>query len=149
MYKSESTLGLVASILSSVLAFFILAGSILCIVYFNVFEPAIHRLVDTYAGPWGWTYDTAIPMAIPVLIVIASVWLILAVGSLVLGFLGTARLNNNDKNGGVLLIIAGALSFLSIFAFIPFVLYLIGGIMAVSKKPRPAEVPAPEEPKAV
>lgn len=146
MYKSESTLGLVASILSSILAFFILVGSVLSIVYFNLFEPAIHHLVDTYAGPWGWTYDTAIPMAVPVIIVIAALWLVLAAASLILGFLGTAKLKNDNKDGGILLIIAAALSFLSVFAFIPFVLYLIGGIMAVTKKPLRVEAPAPPQP---
>jgi hypothetical protein len=146
MYKSESTLGLVASILSSVFAFFILVGSVFGILYFNMFEPVIHQLVDQFAGPWGWTYDTAIPMATPILIVIASVWLVLAVAVLILGFLGTSRLRNDDKSGGVMLIVAGGLSFFSVWAFIPFVLYLVGGIMAVSKKPRPAETPAPQQP---
>jgi hypothetical protein len=147
MYKSEYTLGLVASILVAIFAFFILVGSILGIMYFNIFEPVIHRLVDTYAAPWGWTYSATVPLVVPVLIIIASVWFLLAAASLVLGFLGTARLKNDDKNGGVLLIVAGGLSFLSGFAFIPFVLFLVGGIMAVSKKPRIES--APDQPNAV
>jgi uncharacterized BrkB/YihY/UPF0761 family membrane protein len=149
MYKSESTLGLVASVLSSVLAFFILAGSLLVTLYFNLLSPFIQHIIDKYAYPWGWTYDTAMQLALPVFIVIASIWFVLAAASLVLGFLGTAKLRGDDRNGGVLLLVAGALSFLSVFAFIPFVLYLVGGIMAVSKKPRPEDLPAPEGPNAV
>ncbi len=139
MYKSESILGLVGSVLSSICAFFILAGTLLGAFYFNVFTPFLQRIIDTWAAPWGWTFDAAMQLALPAFIVIAAVCFVLTVASLILGFLGTARLKNDDKNGGVLLIIAGALSFLSVFTFIPFVLFIVGGIMAVSKKQRPAE----------
>lgn len=149
MYKSETTLGLVASVLSSICAFFILAGSLIVALYFNVLSPFIQHVIDTYAAPWGWTYDVAIQLALPAFIVIAAIWLVLAVASLILGFLGTARLKRDDKSGGILLIIAGALSLLSIFALIPFVLFLVGGIMAVTKKPSPAELAAPQDPGTV
>ncbi|MGE5496374.1 MAG: DUF4064 domain-containing protein [Burkholderiales bacterium] len=140
MYKSESILGLVGSILSSICAFFILAGTLLGAFYFNMFTPFLQRLVDTYAAPWGWTFDAAMQLALPAFIVIAAVWFVLAAASLILGFLGTAKLKGDDKNGGVLLIIAGALSFFSVFSFIQFVLFIVGGIMAVSKKQPPAEI---------
>jgi hypothetical protein len=73
--------------------------------------------------------------------IIALVFLMVA---FILGFVGTAKLNRNQKSGGVLLIVAGGLSLIALlvafvtswFAFFTIPLFLTGGIMAVVRKPQ-------------
>jgi hypothetical protein len=139
MYKTESTLGLVGSIIGAVLSFLFLIGTLLVIFFFNFFEPFIHGAFNQFAADhimrFGWTYENIVTFGVPVIAVCAAAALVIAAASFILGFIGTAKLNRDDKNGGVLLIVGGALALISIVGFIPFVLMLIGGIMAISRKP--------------
>lgn len=139
MYKTESTIGLVGSIIGAVLSFLFLVGTLLVIFFFSFFEPFLHDIFNQYVAvhvfKFGWTYETIMTLGIPFIAVCAAAALVIAAASFTLGFIGTAKLNRDDKNGGVLLIVGGALALISILGFIPFVLMLVGGIMAVSRKP--------------
>lgn len=139
MYKNESTLGLVGSVIAAVFTFLFLVGALLTVFLFGYLEPMIHDFYNEYAtvhinGHYV-TYESLMTFGIPFIAACAAAAFVVAVASFILGFLGTSKLNRNDRNGGVLLIVGGALALISVVGFIPFILMLIGGIMALSKKP--------------
>lgn len=138
MYKTESSLGLIGSIISAVFTFLFLAGTLIAIFCYSFFEPIVHNVYDnwvmTHVVQYGFTYENLTAFVLPVVAICALVAAVIASASFILGFIGTAKLNRDDRNGGVMLIIAGVLALISIVGFIPFVLQLVGGIMAVSKR---------------
>lgn len=138
MYKSESILGLVGSIIGAIFTFFVVVGTLISVFFYSVFEQVLHSVynnwISIHVNGYGITYET-ITTLIPVIAILAAAAIVVAAASFILGFVGTAKLNRDDKSGGVLLIVGGALALVSFVGFIPFVLMLIGGIMAVSKKP--------------
>ncbi|MGI5850180.1 MAG: hypothetical protein ACOX8Q_09000, partial [Christensenellales bacterium] len=83
--------------------------------------------------------ETMRSIAIPVVAIAAIVGFILLIGTVVLGFIGSSMLRKDNKNGGILLIVAGGLMLLplsigaNIFGMAISVLFLIGGIMALTK----------------
>lgn len=144
MYKTESTLGLVGSIIGAVVTFFVLVGTLLAIFFFSYFEPVLSNILTRYVPDfffYGFTNEMLANFVIPFFAIFAAVAIITAAASFILGFTGTAKLNRDDKSGGVLLIVGGALALVSFVGFIPFALMLVGGIMAVSKKPSAATQP--------
>ncbi len=134
MYKTESVLGLIGSIFASVVAALALAGTILIAVFFDTIEPFLRDVINSNVSRFHLNVDIVLNAASGILVFIAVIAFIITVALVVLGFIGTAKLRKGDKGGGVLLIIAGAIAFLSAIGFIPSVLFLVGGIMAVSKK---------------
>lgn len=144
MYKTESTLGLVGSILSAVLTFFALAGALISVFFYSLFEQVLHTVYNNWVAvhvvPYGISYEMIISF-IPIIAICAAAAISVAAASFILGFVGTAKLNRGDRSGGVLLIVGGALALVSFVGFIPFVLMLVGGIMAISKKPAAASQP--------
>lgn len=134
MYKTEYTLGLVGSILAAVFGFLSFLGCIIAAVFFNALVPFIGDVLKDTNVPYNIDITGIIGTIPEIIIVVVMVLFIFSVASLILGFLGTAKLNKNDKTGGVLLIVAGVLSLITICEFIPFVLFLVGGIMALTKK---------------
>jgi hypothetical protein len=134
MYKTEYTLGLIGSILAAVFAFFSFLGCIIAAIFFNALVPYLGDILKNTDVPYNVDITGIIGTIPDIIIIVVIVLLIFAAASLILGFLGTAKLNKNDKTGGVLLITAGVLSLITICEFIPFVLFLIGGIMALTKK---------------
>lgn len=142
MYKTESVLGLIGSIIGAIFTFLCLAGTLISLFFYSAFEQLLHNVYnnwvtvrfDGYVIP----YETLTSVVLPVVAVCAVAALAIAAASVILGFVGTAKLNRDDRNGGVLLIVGGALALLSVVGFIPFVLMLVGGIMAVSRRPAAA-----------
>ncbi len=114
-YKAEFTLGLIGSIIGIVV--FILS---------IVFGLAVGALSFGYY------------------IVPGIITMIILLVAFILGFIGTSKLNRNEKSGGVLLIVAGGLSLIGMliafyaawFAVFSMPLFLTGGIMAVVRKPQ-------------
>ncbi len=145
MYKTESTLGLVGSIIGAVLTFFVLIGTLFTTFFFSYFEPVLKNLFLRYVPDhvlgYGLTYDSFSEWIVPMIAIFAAAAIAVAAASFILGFLGAAKLNRDDKSGGVLLIVGGSLALVSFIGFIPFVLMLVGGIMAVSRKPSIAAQP--------
>ncbi len=143
MYKTESILGLTGSIIAAVFTALCVAGTVLVVVFIDTLGPWIFNIVERYAvvKDWmfvDWSSGVFVSLATTAIIVCAAVGVIIASASFILGFIGTSKLRSEDKSGGVLLIVAAAISFISVIGFIPFVLFLIGGIMAVSKR-QPAQ----------
>jgi hypothetical protein len=146
MYKTESILGLIGSIIGAVFTFFCLAGTLIATFFFSSVEPLVDNILTNYAhGPvfsHGFAYESLSGFVVPIVAICGGAAVVIAAASFILGFIGTAKLNRDDKSGGVLLIVGGALALLSVAGFIPFVLLLIGGIMAVSKKPASSQTDA-------
>jgi hypothetical protein len=134
MYKTESVLGLIGSIIGAVVAVLCLAGSLLVAFFFNAFESVIHGLLNNILTAINLDYNTIVGLLSSAFVICMIVCFAIAAASFILGFIGTSRLRKGERSGGVLLIIAGVLAFISVYEFIPLMLFLIGGIMAVSKK---------------
>ncbi len=135
MYKSESVLGLIGSILGAIATFLYTAGVIIIAFFYNTIEPVVHGFLNNFLCRINIDYCTFIgTLAGSLFIICAAIGFVIAAASFILGFIGTSKLNKGSKNGGVLLIIAAGLALISVVGFVPFVLMLIGGIMAVSKK---------------
>jgi hypothetical protein len=115
-YKAEFILGLI--------------GSIIGIVAFIV--------AITLGFTSGWLLGVAIGIIDDIF---AMIFLLVA---FILGFVGTSKLNKNDKGGGILLIVSGGLSLLaiilstltSVVGFFSLALFLTGGIMALCRNPQ-------------
>lgn len=146
MYKTESILGLTGSIIGAVFTVLFLFSALFLIFFFGAFEPILHTFYDNWVSShvvtYGFNYDALASLAVPVIAVCAGIAFVIAAASVILGFVGTARLNRGDKSGGVLLIVAASLAFISVVGFIPFVLLLIGGTMSVARKPSVSAQPA-------
>lgn len=141
MYKAESVLGLIGSIIATIVAVMSFACCLVAAFFFEYFKPLINEVLSRNQFPFHDNVVALINNAMPgIFIILACVWFVLAAAAFILGYIGTSKLNKNDKNGGVLLIVAGVLSILSLCNIIPFVLFLVGGIMAVSKKQVSASV---------
>lgn len=136
MYKTESTLGLIGSIISAVLAFFILVFALLLRILFRMTTFTGSHMFRFF-GPAFESGETVAGIAAVVVVVMA---LLILGGAAVLGFVGTSMLRRENKKGGILLVIAGALTLLpsyigsGVFGTAISVLFLIGGIMALAKK---------------
>lgn len=136
MYKTESTLGLIGSILSAVSAFFIFVFAFICRVMFN-WATFTGTHMFRFFGPAFEAGGTIMGIAAAVIVVIA---LLIIGAEAALGFIGTSMLRKDNKKGGVLLVIAGALALLpsyigsGVFGTAIAVLFFIGGIMALTKK---------------
>ena len=133
MYKTESVLGLIGAIIGAVTVAIIL---IICLVLcLTVSVNTVWEFVDSVAQTDVYDVVTSFTGVLSgVLFALVLGGLVITVASVVLGFIGTAKLNKDDKSGGVLLIIAGALAFISFVGLISMVLFLVGGIMAMTKK---------------
>ncbi len=136
MYKTESALGLSGSIISIVLGSFILVFALLLRVLLRV---------TTFTGShmfrfFGPAFETGETIAGIAAIVVVAVALFILGSAATLGFVGTSMLRKENKKGGVLLVIAGALTLLpsylgsGVFGTAIAVLFLIGGVMALAKK---------------
>lgn len=135
MYKTESTLGLIGSILAVISASFTFIFSLLFrLIGWTVFMGS--RLLSFF-GPFAETGGQVFGGAV---ILASIIGLMITVASVILGFIGTSQLRSGRKQGGVLLIVAGGLMLLppymghGPFGTIISVLFFIGGIMALTKK---------------
>jgi hypothetical protein len=131
MYKTESTLGLVGNILGIIAIALILIVSLVIGALLNA---ATNALVQE-----GFEVSSDVTAAAGAGVAVIIIGLIISIASVVLGFMGTAKLKKDDKKGGIFLIIAGALALVSLFTagwfgIVSMVLYFIGGIMAMTKK---------------
>jgi hypothetical protein len=134
MYKPEYTLGLIGAIgctaVAGLLLVITLAVALFAGTAGDIFAVLLHD-----AGVMPDIVQGVVGMAAGVLTVAVGACFALSTAAAVLGFLGTARLERNDKSGGVLLIVAAGLSLISVCSFVPMVLLLVGGILALSRKP--------------
>ena len=149
MFKTEATLGLIASILGIIAVVLLLIIGLLVGIVFNAantymdeFDAAMEEYADADDMMDYNSAKTAVGAGIAVIVI----GIILMISSVVVGFIGTSKLRTDNKKGGILLIVAGGLSLISLFlggfwGIASVVLFLIGGIMAVAKKETPA-VPA-------
>lgn len=144
MYKTESMLGLAGSIIAAVITALTVVGTLIAVLFIDFFGPIVFRIVERMPAVRQWFffdgYESFIGFAAAIFIILAAIGVVIAAASFILGFIGSSKLRSDDKNGGILLIIAGVLSFVSVIGFIPFVLFIVGGVMSTSKR---AAVPLP------
>jgi hypothetical protein len=142
MFKTESVLGLVGSILECVAVFFTLIFSVI-IAFIGAAAVNYADQINQAASEAGVDVSNAVVAvqnAGPA-IAMVIIGLVLAIAAIILGFMGYAKLKKDNKQGGILLIVAGGLCLIALCASANFfvipslVLFLIGGIMAVAKKP--------------
>ena len=140
MYKTESTLGLVASILNVIGAALLLIGLLATILFAGT--------AQWFLGNFSWGFHVPnlhnyMGLASIIASLGVAVVLVLKVAATVLGFLGVSQLNRDNRNGGVLLLVGAGLS---LFAggFITMVLLLIGGVLTLSKKEPAQPQPPPQ-----
>ena len=133
MHKPEYTLGLIGAIGCTVVAALLLVATLAVLLFTgtagNIFAVLLHD-----AGVMPDIVQGVVGIAAGVITIAAGVCFALSAAAAVLGFLGAARLEQNDKSGGVLLIVAAGLSLISVWSFVPMVLLLIGGILALSRR---------------
>jgi hypothetical protein len=142
MYKSESTLGLIASILNAVITALLLIALIAVVLFSGSAEWFFDRFHASFHFPM---HDIPLHefmgMAAGFAALAIGILLVFSAASMVLGFIGVSQLNKENRDGGVLLLVASGLSLLS-GGFVRMVLLLIGGVLALSK--RPAVPPPPQ-----
>lgn len=136
MYKTESVLGLVGSILSIVSASFIGIFALFCRLIMR-WTTITGSHMFRFFGPAFETGETIMGIAAAIMIIIA---LTILCASAILGFIGTSMLRKDNRRGGLLLVIAGAITLLpsylgsGIFGTAIAVLFFISGIMSLTKK---------------
>lgn len=139
MYKTESTLGLIGSILAVISASLSFVFSLVfrLILGWTAF---MGSRMFSFFGPYAETGGAIFGGALVLGVIFG---LMVTVAAVILGFIGTSHLRNGRKQGGTLLIVAGGLMLLpSYMGHGPFgaiiaVLFLIGGIMALTRKVNP------------
>ncbi len=137
MYKTESTLGLIGSILSAVCASLVFLFSIVFTLLLRWSTVAGSRLLRFF-GPVIETGGAVIGAVAVIAVVFGLAVLITAA---VLGFLGTSMIKRENRRGGILLVIAGGLMLIppylgaGVFGTAISILFFIAGIMALTKRP--------------
>jgi hypothetical protein len=136
MYRTESTLGLIGSILAVISASLTFVFSLIFRLLLG-WTMSMGSKMFNFFGPYGDTGGALFGGAIVIAVVFG---LLITVAAVILGFIGTSMLRNGRKQGGTLLVIAGGIMLLpSYMGHGPFgsiiaILLLIGGIMALTKK---------------
>jgi len=151
MFRTEATLGLIGSIIAIVAAILILIVGLvvgLLLSGANEMMAEFDEMMEEYADDAEMVEYNAAKGAVGGAIAMVIIGFVLVVASVVLGFIGTAKLRKENKKGGILLIIAGGLSLVSLFlggwwGIVSMVLFLVAGIMALVKKNAPAAPAAP------
>jgi hypothetical protein len=142
MFRTESTLGLVASILCVIGAALLLIGLLAAILFAGTAQWFFENCRWGMHMPY-YFHDFMAPgfagMAAGLVSLSVGVLLVFKAAAAVLGFVGVSQLNRDNRNGGVLLLLGAGLSLLS-GGFISMVLLLIGGVLALSKR-GPAQPP--------
>lgn len=142
MFKTEATLGLVASIIAIIAVILMLIVTLVVGLLANVGVSALDDMMEEYADDASMAEYNAAKASAGGAVALVVIGLILMIASVVVGFIGTSKLRADKKQGGILLIAAGALSLISLFlggfwGIVSMVLFLVGGIMAVAKKETP------------
>jgi len=133
MYKPEYTLGLIGAILCTAVAALLLIATLAVVLFAGTAGDILSAMLqDPRLMPD--ILHTIVGMATGAIAIVAGVCFALSAAAAVLGFIGAARLEREDKSGGVLLIVAAGLSLISVCSFVPMVLLLVGGILALSRK---------------
>ena len=143
MFKTESTLGLIASIIAIIAVVLMLIVTLIIGALVNAGMSAFDDVMEEYADDASMAEYNAAKTSAGGAVALVIVGVILMIGSVVTGFIGTSKLKAENKSGGILLIVAGALSLISLFlggfwGIVSMVLFLVGGIMAITKKAAPA-----------
>lgn len=133
MYKSEYTLGLIGAILCTAVAALLLVTALAVVLFAGTAGDILSAMLQD-ARLMPDMMRGIVGMATGAFAIIIGVCFALSAAAAVLGFIGSARLEKNDRTGGVLLVVAAGLSLISVCSFAPMVLLLIGGIMALSRK---------------
>ena len=145
MFKTEATLGLVGAILGAVACLLaiiiVLVVGLLLNTAASAYDDAMAEFDEAFEGfdDYDMEVSTAVSTAAGAAVGVVIIGIVLSIASVVLGFIGSAKLRKDDKKGGILLIVAGGLSLVSLFTagfygIATMVLFLIGGIMALAKK---------------
>lgn len=130
MYKSEYTLGLIASILNAIASAFLLIGLLFTI----LFAGTANRFMDFFRWDFHIPFQEIIGLAAGVASLTIGIILVLSAAATIVGFVGVSKLNKNDRTGGIMLLVAAGLSLLSGQGIITMILLLIGGVLVLSKK---------------
>lgn len=132
MYKSEYTLGLVASILNAIATALLLIGLLFTILFAGTAE----RFIDFFRWDFNLPFliHDMVGLATGIAALVIGLFFVLCAAATIVGFVGISQLNKNNRNGGVLLLVAAGLSLLSALGFVTMILLLIGGVIALSKK---------------
>jgi hypothetical protein len=145
MFKTEATLGLVGAILGIISCLLVIIVVLVVGIFLNAAATAFDESMAEFDEAFGEFEDydmevsTAVSQGAGAAVGIVIVGLVLSIASVVCGFIGSAKLRKDNKSGGILLIVAGGLSLISLFTagfwgIATMVLFLIGGIMALAKK---------------
>jgi len=145
MYKTEATLGLIGAIIAIIAAILILVvGLIVGLLLSNANQAMAEfdALMEEYADETELAEYNVARGAVGGAIAMVIIGFVLVVASAVLGFIGSAKLRADNKKGGILLVIAGGLSLISLFlggwwGILSMVLFLVGGILVLVKKETP------------
>ena len=133
MYKPEYTLGLIGAILCTVVAALLLIALIFVLLFAGTAGGILDAVLQDVQAPH--IAQGALGIAAGVVAIIIGACFALSAAAAVLGYMGAARLEREDKTGGVMLIVAAGLSLISVMSFVPMVLLLIGGILSLTRKP--------------
>ena len=143
MFKTEATLGLIASIFAIIAVVLMLIFSLIVGFLVNAGLNAFDDMMEEYADDASMAEYNAAKATAGGGVALVIIGMILMIGSVVTGFIGTSRLKADNKSGGIMLIIAGGLALVSLFlggwwGIVSVVLFLVGGIIAATKKDVPA-----------
>jgi hypothetical protein len=131
MYRSEYTLGIIASVLNTIAAALLLIGLLAVALFGGTAERIIAMFLENATVPF---LSEAIDLATGIAALAITVVLMLTVAATITGFIGASKLNKNDKSGAALLLVSAGLSLLSAQGIFAMILLLIGGVMALDKR---------------
>ncbi len=131
MYRSEYTLGIIASVLNTIAAALLLIGLLAVALFGGTAERIIAMFLENTPVPF---INEAIDLATGIAALAITVVLMLTVAATITGFIGASKLNKNDRGGAALLLVSAGLSLLSAQGIFAMILLLIGGVMALDKR---------------
>ncbi len=134
MRKSSMVLGLIGGILAVLIGLLIIAGG----AFFTEMFPTMMESEIYSAGSDFEDFSSAdMDMMSSVFTVFFTAFgaAILIAG--ILGVIGAAVVNKNNVLAGVLMLLGAAFTFFTVYAFISFILLLLGGIFALTREKSP------------
>ena len=125
MRKTSMILGIIGGVIAIIIALFVIGGGIFLRNVPEIMENAHNLRIAERVASRGMSYD-----------IMGSVTIIVGVVILlngVLGIVGGSMVREHNTAGGIMMLVAGFVSFITGWAIISFVLFLIGGIFAFVK----------------
>lgn len=125
MRKTSMILGIIGGVIAIIIALFVIGGGIFLRNVPEIMENAHNLRIAERVASRGMSYDIMGSLTIIVGVVILL--------NGVLGIVGGSMVREHNTAGGIMMLVAGFVSFITGWAIISFVLFLIGGIFAFVK----------------